>query len=62
MDIGSIQFDSEIIEGPVMAEDEGALELLTVGCSKGSIVVISLRNIDRIRSRFTYHREVIIGL
>ena len=60
MNIGDIQFDSEIIEGPSLSFEQQDLQLITVGCSKGTIVVLELSKIDRIRSRFTYHREAIV--
>lgn len=30
---------------------------MTFGCSKGSIIIISLDNMERIKARLTYHRE-----
>lgn len=44
-----------IEQGPATKE----LKLITIGCSKGSIIVISLEEIDKIRARLTYHRDTI---
>jgi hypothetical protein len=71
LDICDIEFDSEITENSLSAKrtkGEGAsssaqqLKLITIGCSRGSIVILSLDNIERIRARLTYHRESIINL
>lgn len=36
------------------------LKLITLGCNKGSIVVLSLEKMDTIRTRLTYHRDMIV--
>ena len=50
------------IHKEVSAEESNmspSLKLITIGCDKGSIVILSLDAIDKIRARLTYHREVI---
>ena len=72
IDIPNISFDSQITESTlpnrqsVVAMVDMAIggasqqhKLITIGCNKGSIVVLSLDEIDRIRARLTYHRQMI---
>ena len=35
---------------------------MTIGCNRGSIVILSLDHIDKIRARLTYHREMILSI
>ncbi len=34
-----------------------SLQLIAVGCNKGSIVFLPIETMDRIHTRITYHRE-----
>jgi WD40 repeat protein len=71
MDLPDIKFDSEITENTLTRKDSSLgssrsvskeFKLITIGCSRGSIVILSLDEIDKIRARLTYHREMILSM
>ena len=65
------EIDTEIIEKTVdktfRANKEekqvlySKLKLLTIGCNRGSIVFVSVDNMENIYARISYHREKIIN-
>lgn len=68
------EYDSEITENSILAKNKEdsnvdnissefqTMKLITIGCNKGSIVFVSLKNLSKIRTRLTYHRESIISI
>jgi hypothetical protein len=65
------KFDSEINENPAerrkrkpVVEEEAFLELklITVGCSRGTILFLRTTTIEQIYTRVTFHREAIMGI
>ncbi len=67
------EYDSEIVETGMekrgdhkanfnIAEEFVKKRLITVGCDRGSVVFLSIDNMDKIFTRITYHREAIIAI
>lgn len=38
------------------------MRLLAIGCNRGSIVFLTVDNMDHIHTRITYHREEIVSI